>query len=881
MPTPLWTSGVRKHVLPNGLTLLIQRDDSAPVVGVVTHVKAGFFDEPDRWTGISHVLEHMFFKGTARRGVGAIARETKSAGGYLNASTTYDHTTYFTVLPAANLETALDIQADALRDSAIDAGELARELQVIIQEAKRKLDTPSAVAYETLHEVMFDRHRIRRWRIGHEAQLAGFTRDDLTGYYRFRYVPERTIVAIVGDVDPDQALGLAERAYGDWPRREGAVDRSPEEPARREVRARTLRGDVTRGEVALGWRSVPPLHPDSTALDLGAAVLASGRGSWLYRGLREPGLVSWVAAHNYAPTELGVFSVAAELDPDRLPDVVDGVAQAVARLTLVGPGAEELERARTLVRARWARRLESMEGRASVLAAAEALEDFTLVDREYEALLRVTPEEVREAAGRYLHPDGVSGVAYLPEGEGPDLTPEALARAFAVSELRPAGRPSAVAARPRTPIRAPGTLEAGVLVTRLPGIDLLVRRKPGVPLATLGLYAPKHAFDPPSQAGLGALLVRSALRGAGGMDAGELAYAFERLGGTLSPGATSDWLGFGTSVLCEHVAEAAALLDLVFTEPRLAESEVAAERSVMVAEAEQVTDDMFRYPFQLAFAAAFGAGGYGLPVGGLPHTLPACTAADVRAWHGRALLAARPVLVAVGDLDPRRASEELAGVFAGRSPLAAPDAPPEPAMWTAGDEGEPPLQMVTREKAQAALAMAFPGPGRRDDDRIAANVWAAVASGLGGRLFEALRDRRSLAYTVVASSWQKARGGSLLTYIATSPEREDEAREQMLLELERFAREPVGDEELRQATSYLAGQAEVSRQNGAAVAGEILEAWIAGRGLEDLVDPAARYRSVTAADVQRVAEDYLVPARRAEGVVRGTGAPRARAVAQV
>jgi zinc protease len=83
-----WTAGVRKEVLPNGLTLLVQPDHSAPVVAVVTHVEAGFFDEPDHWTGISHVLEHMFFKGTRRRGVGGIARETKSAGGYLNASTT-------------------------------------------------------------------------------------------------------------------------------------------------------------------------------------------------------------------------------------------------------------------------------------------------------------------------------------------------------------------------------------------------------------------------------------------------------------------------------------------------------------------------------------------------------------------------------------------------------------------------------------------------------------------------------------------------------------------------------------------------------------------------------------------------------------------------
>src|SRR6478736_8201512 len=110
-----WTAGALSERLPNGLTLIAQRDPAAPAVAVVTHVRAGFFDEPDRWQGISHVLEHMFFKGTPTRGVGAVARETKGAGGYLNASTTYDRTEYYVVLPAANLAQALDIQADALR----------------------------------------------------------------------------------------------------------------------------------------------------------------------------------------------------------------------------------------------------------------------------------------------------------------------------------------------------------------------------------------------------------------------------------------------------------------------------------------------------------------------------------------------------------------------------------------------------------------------------------------------------------------------------------------------------------------------------------------------------------------------------------------------
>jgi zinc protease len=867
--SPVWTRGVHREVLPNGLTLLVQPDHSAPVVAVVTHVKAGFFDEPDQWTGISHVLEHMFFKGTHRRGVGAIARETKAAGGYLNAGTGYDHTSYFTVLPASGLATALDIQADALRDSVIDPDELGRELQVIIQEAKRKRDTPGAVAHETLHEIMFDRHRIRRWRIGREEALARLTRQDVLSYYRSRYVPERTIVAITGAIDLDTAMEMARTAYGDWPGTPGAVDRSPEEPPRREVRARTLRGDVSQAELVLGWRTVPPLHQDAPALDLAAGVLAAGRGSWLYRALRETGVVTSVSAHNYAPTELGVFSIGADLAPDKLPQALEGIAECVSRLTLLGPGSEDLERARTLLKARWARRLESMEGKASALAGAEALEDVSFLDREYAALQTVGADAVREAAARYLQPDNVSGVAYLPEEHGLELTGPVLERSFAMTALRAVPPQSSRPSRVPPLVRAPGRWQAEVVHTSLPGADLLVRRKSGVPLVTLGVYVPRAEFDPPSQAGLGALTVRSSVRAAGDLDAGGLAFAFERLGGTLSPTAASDWLGFGTTVLAENLGEAAGLLDLVFREPRLGEPEVGTERGLMVTEAEQVADDMFRFPFQLGFAGAFGEAAYGLPVGGLPETLPNIAAADVRGWHSRALLGVRPVVIAVGDVDPDQASAILAGVFGGRPGLPN-GSRPAPLAWRGG-EGDASTRVVNREKAQAAFAMIFPGPGRSDPAHDAAEVWSAVASGLGGRMFEALRDRRSLAYTVLASSWQRGRAGALVTYIATSPEREEEARAAMLEELDRFTRAPVSEAELSQAVNYLAGQAEVGRQSAGALAGEILEAWLIGNGLADLEDPGAAYRAVTAEDVLRVARGNLDPSRRAEGIVRGTG----------
>src|SRR3954470_12682400 len=215
--TPLFgidSATVNRTVLPNGLKVLIKPDFSAPVVAIVTYVSAGYFDETDDVVGIAHVLEHMYFKGTPTRGVGEIAKQTKAVGGYLNAATIYDHTSYYTVLPSSGFVQGLDVQADAYARSQIDADELARELEVIIQEAKRKEDNPGAVVTETLYELLHDRHRIRRWRIGREPGLRALTRESMLRFYRNFYHPGNTVLSIVGDVDVDDAIREVTQRYG-------------------------------------------------------------------------------------------------------------------------------------------------------------------------------------------------------------------------------------------------------------------------------------------------------------------------------------------------------------------------------------------------------------------------------------------------------------------------------------------------------------------------------------------------------------------------------------------------------------------------------------------------------------------------------------------
>src|SRR6185295_15561607 len=131
-----------KVILKTGLTVIVREQQAVPLASITTYVKAGYFDEDDRISGISHVIEHMFFKGTAKRPVGEIARETKALGGTLNAYTYYDRTVFHTILPAGNVVDALDIQSDALWHSSFDPEELKREIEVVLQENNRKLDHP-------------------------------------------------------------------------------------------------------------------------------------------------------------------------------------------------------------------------------------------------------------------------------------------------------------------------------------------------------------------------------------------------------------------------------------------------------------------------------------------------------------------------------------------------------------------------------------------------------------------------------------------------------------------------------------------------------------------------------------------------------------------
>jgi zinc protease len=856
--------------LSNGLRVLVRQDGSAPVVAIVTYVNAGYFDETDDVVGIAHVLEHMYFKGTPRRGVGEIARQTKAVGGYLNAATIYDHTVYYTVVPSSGFRAALDIQADAYRNSLIDAGELARELEVIIQEAKRKVDNPPAVAIETMYEMLHDRHRIRRWRIGREEGLRRLTRDAVVAFYRNFYRPPATVLSIVGDVQPEAAFDAVGEMYGDLQAAEPARTPGPSEDRDPGFRYREMEGDVAQTQIALGWRVPGTLHPDAAGLDMLATVLSAGRASRLYRAVRERKLASSIGAFNYTPRDIGVFAVQGETPPERTPEALVAVWDQLRRVRDERVGTLELQRAQRITESRWVRRLEDMEGQANYLAEWESLGNWELGERYYERMLSVTGDQIAELGRRYLREDQVAILTYRPRETPPIATSADVIRgrlASAVSApLDDSPRAERPVARMNGARPAHERTDSGVHVYRLPsGVPVLVKRRPGSPL----MYAGVFSLGGPSAeraaiAGRTLLMARTAVKGTSHRTAVQIAEDGELLGGSVSPTVGGDSVGWTISVPAGHAAAAVELLADVAQHPVFDADALETERAIALADVAALRDDMYRYPMRLATQSAFPEHPYGVPTLGTEESLRAQRRGDLLEWHARHVAEAASVVAIVADADPDELARIIARHFQGlryraADPLAVPAWPRR--VVEASEQ---------RDKAQTALVLAWPAPTRSDIARFDVAMLAGVASGLGGRFFEELRDKQSLCYTVHAFASERRAAGTFNTYIATSPEKEGVAREGLLREMQKLREAPVSSDELTRAQTFAVGVHQIRQQSGGAVLGELVEAWLFG-SLSELGEYEGRVRAVTAERIMSTAREYFDPDRRVEGIVRGTG----------
>lgn len=429
-----WKQIPERTVLPNGLTLLVQRDASAPVASVQVWVKTGSIHEDGLLgAGLSHYLEHLLFKGTERRAGREISTTVQEHGGNINAYTTFDRTVYYIDLPSAHVGVALDVLADAVLHSTLPADEVAREKDVILREIAMGNDDPDHRLGEALFDTAFRQHPYRYPIIGYKDVFTAVTREDLLAYYRARYVPNNLVVVVAGDVDPAAVRVLVETHFGTAPRAKLAPVLVLPEPAQLAPRELHRHEDVELTRAGLSWQIPGLTHDDAPVIDLLAVLLGQGDSSVLWHAVREKArLVHSIDATSWNPGETGLFYVSFICEPKHREAATRAVRRELDKVATTGFTAAQIRKGlRQLVVGEINTR-KTMSGQASRLGAAEVIAgDAGFAKSYFERLSRVTTADLRRVVKTYLGAERVTSVS---------LTRRARSRRRAASWMRTACR---------------------------------------------------------------------------------------------------------------------------------------------------------------------------------------------------------------------------------------------------------------------------------------------------------------------------------------------------------------------------------------------------------------------------------------------------------
>jgi zinc protease len=405
-----------RHVLSNGVRVVVQEDGASEVVALQLWVKAGSRDEVPSELGLAHYLEHMLFKGTVTRPTGFIDRDVEGVGGRMNAGTSLDYTYYHMLLPAQRALMGIETLADISVNASLEDQALQSEKRVVLEEMRFGEDNPSRFLVRQLYAAAFLNHPYGRPIIGQPDVIQRLTRDQLLGFYRRYYGSEAFTLVVVGAVRREEVLAVATRAFGRLPRVPSPRGPVPALVAEPDTRVELTR-PLSHAYLAMGWLGPRIGHADAAAVDLVVSILGQTRGSRLTQTLRERlGVVNNISSGYSALEAAGLVSVTAQVEARNLGRAESAVLEEIRRLRTEGVTETERRRAVTLAEARRAFLKETAEGRAWSFGQAEtvwALDDeLAYVDR----LRNVTVEQLRAAAHRYFDPGRYARVVFVPAG---------------------------------------------------------------------------------------------------------------------------------------------------------------------------------------------------------------------------------------------------------------------------------------------------------------------------------------------------------------------------------------------------------------------------------------------------------------------------------
>jgi zinc protease len=423
------TETITQTTLSNGLKVLLKEIHTAPLVSSWVWYRVGSRDEVNGRTGVSHWVEHMQFKGTDQFPSSVLDKAISREGGYWNAFTYLDWTTYFETMPADKIDLALRLEADRMVNSKFDEGEVASERTVVISEREGNENEPQFLLGEAVQGAAFRVHGYHHEIIGDLADLHSMTRDDLYEHYKAYYIPNNAVMAVAGDFETGQMLAHIKELYEPIPAgREPARLARPEPEQKGEVRL-SVEGPGETTYVQVCYRFPNASHPDFFPLAVLDSLLAgpsnlnffgggiSNKTSRLYRAMVDKELAVGLSGGAQATIDPYLYTISLTIHPQRKPeDALSALDDELKRIQDELVGEDEIARAIKQARAIFAYGSENITNQGFWMGYAEMFADYNWFLTYLDNLARVTPADVQRVAQQYLQPRSRVVGTYIPSG---------------------------------------------------------------------------------------------------------------------------------------------------------------------------------------------------------------------------------------------------------------------------------------------------------------------------------------------------------------------------------------------------------------------------------------------------------------------------------
>jgi len=755
-----------KETLGNGLTVIVKETPDNKAATVQIRVKAGSVYEDDNEKGITHLIEHMIFKGTPTRGPGEVAGAIEEVGGRINAYTSYEYTVYYAILSARHWDTALEVLTDAVLHSTFDPEELEREKKVVSEEIYMRKDRPSIALYQELMANAYTTHPYHYPISGSVESVSAITRDDILKYIAKHYHPENFTVVVVGDVHFESVLNKVKKLMGDLPRGEYYDQPLPKEPPQEKPRFFTMEQDVNQSHFALAIPIAPFDNPDTPVLDIISNILGHGETSRLYHQLRdEKQLVYQVDCSTFAPKDPGLLEVSAILDAKNIAPALEAALEEIFKLKYLTVSDEELERAKRSLESDFVFNLERVEGQASVLGSLDFLTGDPREDKYLEMVRAVTPENIKQVASYYFNPKKITAGIVAPNGASLSLDQTVFAELIAkADEAAKKGLPTSLVA---------DSYLSDVHRYTLPnGIRLLVREDKEIPtLAIRAIFPGGLRGETEATNGAFAFISELLPKGTEQTSARDLAIEVADMAGSIKGFNGKNTFGLKADFLSRFLEKGLTLVRDVIRTPAFNPDEAEKVRSDLLAQLKNQEDSLPSLAFREFNSQLFRGHPYALNTAGSETALKNFTVDDLKKIYQQYARPDTLVLAVAGDVNPEEVKRIVTKLFGDwklnpsqeskmEESLLPPDLPPAPDVVA-----------IPRAKEQVHIIIGFLGTSLRSEDRFALEVLDTVLSGQSGRLFTELRDKKSLAYSLSSFSLLGLDTGSFGIYIATSPDK--------------------------------------------------------------------------------------------------------------